>query len=624
MATTYKTSKIDTIVPNIKEEAKDLELIKLEPGKKPEKKSYSLLFFNGDRIKVLKKRGKKKDYYIFPNKIQFQRFCEKIGKEDYFFTKKINDIPVYFLTEFLGVDEYETRGIFSNYKNILYILGYLKKKLGYDLDYHKTIFSKAIYDAQKRNLKKYKFKNEIDSFFGFFNNNAYKDVFVFKETRKNRKIYVLDINSMYPFLLTLKRYPVPYKMKKIRVSSIKELEKYPFFAIKASVKVKKEISEEDKIFIKNFHAIECRINNYTVPVELSEENSLCTYFFKEEYEFYKDFLDFTLEDEFAIVCDEIGESSLVPIVKETYPKRLETKRLKKEDKRHEITDSVLKNYLVALPSAYSQNSSVVFEKYFRNEEDFKKFIEKKLAFKIREDEINTKPFSIIFKRYEKINGDYVFHVKYRAFSYRFKDNLISHHSVMFANARVLMMKYFLEMFKNREKFGLEIFYSNIDSMHVSIDAQKESEFEEFLREKEFIGEELGKLKIETKGDYGLWFDVGSYYIFDKNYQILKYANPLPKSRKRPFQIVCAIKDYDEFGYEFFRKYNLFKSFRYVKTFENPPYEDFVKFKRMPLQTGCVYENVNAEIRKNLLLNYEVYKQTFYTFKEFNFGPKCSS
>ena len=612
----FETGKLDTVTPSI-QNTKDRELIELKPGKAPQKNNYRLIFFKQNKAIVLKRKGEKIDYYIFPNKIQFKHFCERINNKEYCFEKKINGKPVYFLNDFLGVGEYESRRLFKNPANIIFILNELKKTLGYTLDYHKTIFSKAVYDAQKINYKEYFLKNEIDSFFGFVNNNAYKDVFLFKDIRKKRKIIVLDINSMYPFLLTKEKYPLPYTLEKKEVKTIEELEEYPFFLIRAKVKLKKSLNEKEKEFIKNFHGIECRIKNYTVPVNMDEENGIITYFFKEEYEFYKKYLDFELEDRVAIVSkDKTSASALEKKVRQIYPKRLSAKAKKKEDERYEIIDSVIKNYLVALPSAFSQNSSVIFEKYFRNEKDFNDFIKEKLALEPLSD-MAGKPFSVLKKTTIKLkNKKEVLKVKYKAFSYRFPDNLLHHHGVMFANARILMLKYFEKLYSVKEEFDLEIAYSNIDSIHVSIDAGKYEEFKEFLKKENIVGEELGKLKVETEADYGVWFDVGTYYLFDKNFKILKFANPLPKEKKKPFQIVCAVKDVDEFGFEFYRKYNFFKSFRYVKPVKTEN-KDLIRFKRLSLKKGCSYEKMQEFVKSNLIELYDLYRETFYELKTKN-------
>jgi hypothetical protein len=102
-------------------------------------------------------------------------------------------------------------------------------------------------------------------------------------------------------------------------------------------------------------------------------------------------------------------------------------------------------------------------------------------------------------------------------------------------------------------------------------------------------------------------------LFDKNFNILKFANPLPKEKKKPFQVVCAVKDVDEFGFEFYRKYSFFKSFRYVKSVKTEN-KDLIRFERLPLEKGCNYEKMQEFVKSNLIELYDLYRETFYKLK----------
>ena len=99
-------------------------------------------------------------------------------------------------------------------------------------------------------------------------------------------------------------------------------------------------------------------------------------------------------------------------------------------------------------------------------------------------------------------------------------NIYSLYSLVIANSRVKMMKT-IELF---QKFSeLEVCYTNVDSIHVSIPKDKFKQFKQYLEDNKLIGEELGRLKIENISQHGVWFFPGRYWLYDNDH-IVQFKN----------------------------------------------------------------------------------------------------
>ena len=91
-------------------------------------------------------------------------------------------------------------------------------------------------------------------------------------------------------------------------------------------------------------------------------------------------------------------------------------------------------------------------------------------------------------------------------------------SGVLANARVKLLAA-IERFITYDT--VEVCYANIDSVHLSIEADK---LDGFLRHfRDLIGDTLGKMKVETIAERGYWFDVGRYWLL-KDGRVVQFRN----------------------------------------------------------------------------------------------------
>jgi hypothetical protein len=97
----------------------------------------------------------------------------------------------------------------------------------------------------------------------------------------------------------------------------------------------------------------------------------------------------------------------------------------------------------------------------------------------------------------------------RLINFDANDTVYSLSAQILANARLKIIKT-IERFLSHK--SVEICYSNIDSLHISI---LKSEVNQFLLENEdIISNELGDLKIQSVSDSGYWFDIGRYWLIN--------------------------------------------------------------------------------------------------------------
>ena len=98
-------------------------------------------------------------------------------------------------------------------------------------------------------------------------------------------------------------------------------------------------------------------------------------------------------------------------------------------------------------------------------------------------------------------------------------NICSLYSLVIARARIKMMET-ISLFSGFE--DLEVCYANVDSLHVSVPRERYPKFQQFLCEKNLLGENLGQLKIENTASYGIWFFPGRYWLYDE--KVVQYKN----------------------------------------------------------------------------------------------------
>jgi hypothetical protein len=168
------------------------------------------------------------------------------------------------------------------------------------------------------------------------------------------------------------------------------------------------------------------------------------------------------------------------------------------------------------------------------------------------------------------------------------DSIYSLSSQIVANSRLKM----IQTIENFLSFpSVEICYTNIDSLHISIQKNKTNKF--LSKYKNIISSELGHLKIESISSRGYWFDVGRYWLFtNKNVDIFKNNFFNHAGNKTPFLKNRSIKFTYKGDY-----------FNYVKTVYTDVYKQFSYSKKTDISSD---ENISyTRYTYNEIKNFKV-------------------
>lgn len=177
----------------------------------------------------------------------------------------------------------------------------------------------------------------------------------------------------------------------------------------------------------------------------------------------------------------------------------------------------------------------------------------------------------------------------RVIDFDSKESIYSLSSQVLANSRVKMMET-IESFLQHK--SVEICYSNIDSLHVSI---LKKDMDGFLsKHQDIISTKLGDLKIETIADKGYWFDIGRYWL-TRNGKVELFKNKLfnHKGSKTIFsktREVKVLRKGHDFSYIKSLYMNIENSFSYQKRIQEKKCIDYCDYTRYNFKE---IENLNV-------------------------------
>ena len=576
-----------------------------------DKKKY-LNFVKINSLSELKSLLSKYDRIIVIDKKQYKRL-KIVLKEDIidFYNKisKFTDITNTSQKDYVFLFQKDE---ITNLKKISNLFWDIDNFFQIDLRKYKTIFSYIIYKVNRKMAKFFVHKNQpLDRNFERLYNDAYKDVFVHLESRTGRKILTLDVNSMYPFLLTQEKYPHP---KYLQYSNNITLEDLGTKIFNGMFRVKLKVID-DNIFAKKYNYLVCRINNYSINVSYEKGDEIETYLGYEEVLFYKKY--FKIEIIEGIYSSKTVYLPIRKMIKDFYSKRIELKEEKKlldEDSflynKLNIIEKIVKSILVSIGSATYRGTYKIKEKKFNSWQNFEEYVRKRYLINLKGNKnYQTKMFTILnIKRSKK-----GLIIKYKVYERSHPGTIHSIFGTMFSMAKVLIMKNIEKMLEKKDEFDLNICYSNIDSIHVDIKEEKLNAFIDYLEKENIISDkELGKMKIESIANKGLWLDIANYWLFN-NKTLVKYANMLPSDKRKPFSENIVVEEDDKYGFSIYKKYNLFKNLKYWKHIVKKD-DNFIILERPKSYEICNYKKLSSMFSYFLVNNVPIYKRNFHLLK----------
>lgn len=370
-----------------------------------------------------------------------------------------------------------------------------------------SVHTEYKFSLQKRIRRKIFQKSNLDKFFAHAYLPPFQEVFVFSESRANRKVIALDFNSMFsscmigPFLEPKKIY---YKDLNI------EYDGSPIEPGLYRVVLKNPLDG----FFRHFHPFRYTQLNKSSTFMMEDKQEIEVQLFNFELEYYYKFFSFC----YIKSCFKSDDTISHPLAREAL--RLFSLRSKAKNNGKNQLERFYKLRLAMLHSI--TNPFRIKWQYFKEINEVKEFFNSEYS-------INESHYENYFN--SQINNTKKFKVFPKndcicvgSIDLEGSDQIFSLSSQVLAMSR---LKICIEI-ENILKFeGVEICYINTDSIHISIPESSYDLFLEFYKEK--LGNGLGQIKIQTTGSRGVWFDVGNYFIFE-NDSVVQFKRALVNHR----------------------------------------------------------------------------------------------
>lgn len=536
-----------------------------------------------DKKTFISDGGKKQFIVEAINKLKGKsRILVLTKKEKYFIYKCgiLNNICVIALEDVFPF----LKGIFycsNSEKNLLNLKMTIKKCKKHSLNL--SFFIDNYNRLQKKIVRKIYKINKLDYNFFYLSVAPYQEVFKFTEENPKKEIIALDFNSMYSYSMT-GLFPDPSDLEYHRIMQF-----YDGGINLQNGVYKVELSNPDR-FINDFHSIKFVHNLKVFPFKFGEGDVVETLLTKDEIEYYsKHFKAIYLKEGITSKRD-----ILHPLIKnrdQLFNIRLHFKKQNNEElaKLHKI----LLTFLHSIPNAKSSK-----KRNFYSLKSIVEFLDKEFGID-KSREISDAAFLMQINR-----ASFNISIKSNKFSltypnYKSNVNVYSLYSYIIARARIKMMKTieYMIQFDN-----LEICYTNVDSIHVSIDKNKKEEFFAYLNKANLIGNNLGQMKIEVTADKGYWLSPGRYWLLDNSDKILQSKNigVMNKYSSNEIDVIRKKISMKKYGSELLpieQKITLFKSHFVRKSLLTD------KFERMTIDKilDNKYRNNREEIIKKLNL-----------------------
>lgn len=314
---------------------------------------------------------------------------------------------------------------------------------------------------------------------------GWQEAFKLRETSGKRTIFAIDVNSMFPYTMTLNHYSHPKVIKELKVRVYEDLTGIDNGMVLASFDFADEFF--GKIYPHYFFDVDGR--------KYFEYKQLDFFWISiPELKAIKPYItNLRLQKAYYSPIDI--EHPLSGMIKHFYALRQEYKGT--------VYEKIIKKFLVG---SHSCTNSRDFQ--YIDLTRFKDFYQASAYFFSRGFLIRT-PQELLYM------ADFLT-------EHQMTDKYIpSLTSEIYSKSRVLLLKTIMDL---RAKFpSTQLCYINIDCIHFSVPDEIATEVKSYL-EATYVGSELGKFKIEAIAKYGAWFCPGRYYLLDQNFKLVKQAD----------------------------------------------------------------------------------------------------
>lgn len=339
-------------------------------------------------------------------------------------------------------------------------------------------------------------KSELDDAFFFTSQQCISEAYKLCELSSNRRVLVLDVNSMFPWILKTAKFPDPSKLKLERSATLKqriedgEIDNGMFLC---RVKYKTQHANS----LNEFAPIFCGIKGASVAVAQSKEEQFALWLHCCEIKSLLPYAD--IDVSMGIFSSESIAHPLRTWVDKGYAQKQRSTGSARD---------VAKDALTTLHCCTLTRKTTQTE--WLTQEDVEEVFSEKFL---------SEPFEK--QNYaQTIDQDDKGRCKLRIYDQRNPKNIYSLSSCVFAQARAKMFDLIMH---TRKMSNVRICYSNIDSLHLSVDSDAVQTTLEHIGKYQPVGQGLGELKLECNAKHGVWFDAGVYWLFDEDMKVMKFA-----------------------------------------------------------------------------------------------------
>ncbi len=488
--------------------------------------------------------------------------------------EKFKSKNIFYLFPFLSYVEYDNLSLLEQY-NILKERYEDCKRLFEFEEKYRTIQQQFSFKLKFKQSRKLRFKSLLDNNFFFAVKPGFADIFKLLENRPNRKIYQLDVNSMHPFAMTKENYSNPRDLSYYKTNNIEDilLDKITNGIFNCVLKIKSTLNEKDLNFIKYFPFNEIK-EQTTIPINITKNDTINILLHANEIKFYSKYFDITLED--GVYSENSISHPLKKWVLDTYDKRLQSSGIQKDF------------YKFILVLSHSIALTFTSKTELLDIESLKIIFEQEYQMNYNNEELSNKYFSI-----KEIKNN---SARLKSYDIKNSNNVYSLYSQVLANTRIHLLELYEKIHNSSKEF--ELCYCNIDSLHISIPSDKEELFKDTI--KDLISPtELGKLKIESITNRGIWFEPGRYWLFNDN-KLVNFKNTIFNDNNKDYKCIFKKVSYYKNKKYHLNYFSLFKSLQHKKYIEKVSDNEYIY-------------NKNSNLVINMMNNLKIYKNIFKKF-----------
>jgi hypothetical protein len=381
-----------------------------------------------------------------------------------------------------------------------------------------------------------RFKNGLDYYFAFAQGGGYQEVFKLKEEREDRVVVAFDFNSMYASCLNgefSEPKSIIYRDFRGGDTSAGNLESGLYRVVLKGPK---------KGFFRSSHPFKYKLLNNSFYFELDDNHEIEVLLFKNEILCYQKYF------ESVEVLEGLCTSKTVSHPLARRAQKIYDARKKYAENNNSVMHDVSKFELLTMHG--STNKIRYKAMHFKDAKEAASYLEKKYMVGFSDGMPPSKKIELIQDGKYFIFGELNEGIAAKLIDFDAKDLVISLSAQIIANSRVKMIET-IERFLSHN--SVELCYSNVDSLHISI---LKSELNKFLSyNADYISDDIGGLKIQAIADKGYWFDIGRYWL-KKNGAVTLFKNKI-------FNHKANTKEFSRFRLvKFVYSGNLF---HYVKT-----------------------------------------------------------